>query len=288
MGFSGDILLNPKEIRAETSDQRHPMGCRGYTTDGRSYRYCQAGEALDVGVPVTPAALIEGSKDTVMTAPLTSTDDITSTWSKIPIDAALTTGTAAHDFKDGYLFVNYSTVTDLMGSYCLIEDSDASSTSTTSTPGHTTLSIELADDEWFPASLSTDDIVIPVMNPYRYVLEHDGGTMVGQILGVPNKDITDQYYFWAQTWGPCPVLQDSTWGYGYKLISSTGSDQGLSLRAYSSVANDTFFDGSTALQDDYISVLPQVEHTYRMDIGWCMTDAGTDDRYGLVYLTISP
>jgi len=43
---------------------------------------------------------------------------------------------------------------------------------------------------------------------------------------VPNVAITDEYFFWAQTWGPCSVLQAGADGAAIaerQLVSSTGT-----------------------------------------------------------------
>lgn len=54
--------------------------------------------------------------------------------------------------------------------------------------------------------------VVFLSNPYNYVCRHSianeayDGTGAGRCVGVTTFDMTDGYYAWIQTWGPCSVI----------------------------------------------------------------------------------
>jgi hypothetical protein len=274
MSFVPFVSLSQRDVKSTHSTKQNPLGTMGITQDGRKYAYALAGEALSVGIPLNP---IErgGLAAAGLTVINNETEDLTSTWTSITLSSTNSTwGAVKDEYADGYLVIEDSThsITGqvALGQMVKVKSNTAGSTSTTDSPYATT--VTFYDDDKLLAGLDTGPTIQVVHNMYFDVIEHDGGATTLPIIGVPNCDVADNYYFWAQTWGPCPVLEDaSTLVYGELAIGSTNSDQGLQPLQAGNATNAT-----DAL---YTSVV-------RPNIGWVLGPAGGDNDYTLIFLTI--
>lgn len=282
MSFPGGmVLLTQAAVRSETSDKRHRLGTVGRTIDGRIYHYAVAGEELSIGIPITSVAAHP------MTAPndyINDTEEITSTFGNITLSSTVSTwGVVKNEFADGFFVVEDTTQTASSAGQMLIIDSNTyGSTSTTNTPYESVLTF--MPDSRVTKTLSTDDSCYLVHSPYYNVIEHDGGAdPAGGIVGVPNLLVTDAYYFWAQTWGPCPVLQDGTLVNGEYVVGSTQTNQGVQAIVIAEVATTSDTELSYVLESTNI----QRQIAYQK-VGYLMGEDCADGDWGLLFLTISP
>lgn len=222
MSFPFSIPLSESQMRTESATQLMPLGTRGYTRDGRIYRYAQAGAtALTKGTLCEAAAgaAINTSTDTRLNRVCTTTH----TEAHISTTMVASGTVSADDFKDGYLFCTDTTGTG--GQYVHIKKSTASSSNTCS--GTTGCILTFYPDSHVEESLTTASTVAPVKNMYKGIIVATAGGNVNALVGVPNQDVTEAYYFWLQTWGPCAVRQETTViPLGSAVVSSTGTTGG--------------------------------------------------------------
>ncbi len=276
MSFPGYISLSPVDAKAISAKKSYPLGARGITLDGRSFAYALAGEALSVGIPLNPVALgglAVGGQDVM----INDTENLTSTSSQIVLSSTNSTwGALLNEYADGYLVVESSTQSSAQGQHVRIKTNTAGSTSTTDSPFETIMVFE--DDDRFLSGVTTSDEVSVTHNEYFDVIEHDGGATSLPIIGVPIRDVTDNFYFWAQTFGPCPVLNDGTTVYGEKVLGSTQSDQGVQPMAAVATTTDTGVSG----------LVPLISGTERPAIGWVLGPSPGDGDYCMMFLTIRP
>lgn len=174
----------------QSTDQRHSLGTMGFTNDGRTYRYVNAGGSdLDPGK-------------------LTIAVDITSDHEDIAVntfgigDTTLTVtlgGTAitANEYDEG--FVNIISSTGL-GTMYSIKSHPISA-------GSEDIVITLNEPIVVVAASGTK--VTLVRNKYRDIIVSDG-TLADLPVGVPNVIISSDAFGWVQTGGLCAVLNDGT------------------------------------------------------------------------------
>lgn len=282
MSFPGShVMLTQAEVRTETTDKRHRLGTVGRTLDGRVYRYALAGEALSIGIPLVQQAAHGFSTPADR---INDTEDITTTFGAVQLSSTWSTdGALANEFADGYFVIEDSTQTSApQGQLILILSNTAGSTSTTDSPLQTVITFD--PESRLTVTVDTDDSVYVVPSMYFDVIEHDGGAdPVGSVVGVPNISVLDNGYFWAQTWGVCPVLQDGSWVYGENVIPSTQTDQG----AQAVVIAELAATDSTTLTYQMDSTNIQRQIAYQK-IGFVIGQDAGDGDWGLLFLTISP
>jgi hypothetical protein len=287
--FSTVVELTPKMVKTTTSGIKHKLGTRGVTADGRVYRYSYSGAALTVGVPVQTKALYLLDQDTAYTAPINDTETISTTWRSFTVETETATGEiTANEYKDGYVRVASSTVSGTAGQLIRIKSNTASATSSTDSLG-STMTVTFADDDEPAVSIDTGAVTTLHHNPYYGVIANAGGAapLPGITVGVPNVAVSSGYYFWAQTWGACAVLQDLTLVTGGLAVQSTSTSDGISLVGVRTSTNSTFLSAGDTDADAGIGFINAVAAT-RPTIGWVMSSPGTDDKYALIFLTISP
>jgi len=276
MAFPPQVYLTQKAVRTVKLTKEYALGTRGMTTDGRVYRYALAGEALSIGIPLNSAAQ-GGLCAAGLSAIVNDTEDLTSTSSQIVLSTTNSTWTAvANEYTDGFLVVEASTHTDAAGQMVRIKSNTAGSTSTTNSPYSTTVVFDA--ESRLEKGLDTGPTVQCVYNPYFDVIEMDGGSTMLPLVGVPNCTVVDNGYFWAQTWGVCPVLNDGTVVLGNLVVGSTGTDQGLQAITTITTTTDTAASG----------LVPLFKAASRPAAGWAYGPASGDNDYSLIFLTISP
>lgn len=214
MGFPGSILLNQGDIYTQTADKRHPLGTRGYTRDGRVFRYSKAGAAdLSVGLlmcsPVTPSdeAIDE----------LFSSDYETPTTSSTVI--YLSTGTSlttAGYYNDGFCWI-----CDGTGEGQIIQiKSDAGATTAAADVFPTFYPYE---EDKLTATVTTSSEIGLVKNQYDGIIVRPDSAATSVPRGITPRAVTTLYYFWLQTWGMCPVLTAGTVVLGHAVIAATAT-----------------------------------------------------------------
>jgi hypothetical protein len=274
MGFPGSVLLNQGDVFAQTSDKRHPLGTRGYTRDGRVYRYARAGGTnLEVGkLMQMPAHIVNWDKNLHPSSIHGSSVSTNSTYVYVHF-RVISTGTlptSANVVADGYLIVNDGTG---QGQYVQI----ASNTASTSTLAKNTCRTKVVFREgehltarlavssgWGASGGATGSQVGLIRNPYDKVIvsaKHATGT--GIVLGVTPRAVTANYYFWLQTWGPAVCLCDTAATIGYAAVRSA-----TDIGAYRQ--NTTLDVGITQ---------PQIGQ---------MLQTGVDTEYEMINLNLAP
>lgn len=273
MSFPNAVNLKSSDVKTTYSTKGYPLGTRGVTNDGRSFAYALAGEALTTGIPITSIATggLTAAGQAKINTTINSTEDLTSTWTSISLSSTWSTwGAIANEYTDGYLVIQESTHANARGQSVLVKSNTAGSTSTTDSPDYTT--ITFADDDYLNVGCDPGAEVEVVHNEYFDVIENDGTTSL-PIVGVPVCEIADNYYFWAQTWGPCVVQIQGTGVHGEALVPSTDSLQGLGPLSKGNATGMT--DAS-------------YESSVKIRCGYLLGTAPGDTDMGLAFLTIRP
>ena len=274
MSFPYTVPLTPGEVITTSLKQICPLGTPGRTADGRSYRYAKNGTvALAKGllvqsaIPVTTAAIWEAASFANLST-AAGTVAITSTYSYIDVNTtrAGSMTIAADFFKEGCLWVSGTSTES--GQMMRIKAHTASSSGTAGQYARFTI-----DDGYKVTQLIDSGSWVSVQkNPYDAVITTPTATLTGGIVGVPNCDVAASttaipVYFWAQTWGLCPIKADAVPGIGGIIISSTQLAGAI--------------QGSTELT-------ASVTYAHRVPVGRGAGSAVTTDGFQLVHLTLEP
>lgn len=181
------------------------LGTRGYTSDGRIFRYARAGEALTAGL--------------VLQAPGEHTNHQNLTPSAAAVGATsvtLTLGaTAATEnlYAEGYLVV---TATAGNGIYYRIKGHPAADSSGS-------LTLQLSDP--VKVAITASSKIDLVKNPYSKVVVFPYTGFTSAPIGVACIAMTSGYYGWIQTGGPGMVKADDTnITVGAKLVTSNATN----------------------------------------------------------------
>lgn len=236
MGFPGSVLLNQGDIYQQTSDKRHPLGTRGYTRDGRAFRYARAGGTALAAAKLmcSPISSADHDRDCLF-----SSDYETPTTSSTVI--YLSTGTSlttAGYFNDGYFFCNDGTGE---GQMVQIKGDD----------GATTAAADVFptfypyEEDKFTATFDTSSEVGVVKNIYDKVIVRPDSARTSLPVGVTPRAVTASYYFWLQTWGPCPCWTVDAVTAGYPVSDDTATSTGSA--GYVHEARSTSTDNSALL-----------------------------------------
>ncbi|NIP54504.1 MAG: hypothetical protein GWN55_10505 [Phycisphaerae bacterium] len=190
-----DSLFTP------TSAQRHAMGRILHSNDGtgRMWRYCKNG-----GTALTRAFMVSSEAPSANGLEIVSTG-YTMSVGDIRFEMLLTTSNnySDHELADGYLYMNRSaTAGSTVGDTYLIKDNWWYTSDTVMT-------VELADENGIRTAVVATDELSVMKSPFRDVVVTPT-TQAAIIVGIPNVDVTANYYFWAQYRGPCAVIVDTS------------------------------------------------------------------------------
>lgn len=198
----GGAVVPAQGIHEESSTQKHPLGTRLQLGD-RVYHYAYTSETLSAGK-------LACSLNTIFTDALANTAHPVGTKSvSINASAAI----AVNQLVDGYVVIKSGTGA---GEFYKIKSNPAIDSGANGT-------IVLYDG--LVTAWSTSDTKLTYEVSMFRLQEHNTGS-VEQVIGVPNVAITDEYFFWAQTWGPCSVLMAGADGAAIgerDLVASTGT-----------------------------------------------------------------
>ena len=176
--------------KVETSSQKHKLGTRATTPDGRVFYYAEnSGTAIDhAGYLVDGiAAVAAHDMDLAFTATSAGATSATS-------GTSLTV--TKDQYKDGYIYINDGPG---QGEIYQVKSNTAVSSATG-------LSITIDEEDGFATALTTSSLFGLMYNPYKDIKIIDGdGTMTTGVLGVTTTAVTADYFCWIQTAGPASV-----------------------------------------------------------------------------------
>lgn len=242
MSFPTTVQLKMGWEKQETSDQRHKLGTRGVTADGRVFYYAEnSGTAITRGGQVVDGIAAVGAHDMDLAATATSAGA-----------TSFTSGTSLtvtkNQYQDGYVYFN-----DGPG-----EGEIYKVKSNTAVSSATGLSITIDDEDGFATALTTSSLFGLMYNPYKDVKVIDGdGTMTTGPLGVTCAPFTADYYGWIQTAGPVAILigaQVAVVGDGIAISQASGEDGTAERTDYSDesdIVNIGTAMGIPAVATDY-------------------------------------
>lgn len=277
--FGYTVNLSPEQLTQQSSTQRLPLGTRGITEDGRVFHYAQNGATALVAHKIVVSAA-ESPWSTATDVVFSSTYAAGTTQVGIGGEATATDfGTAANDFKDGWLLVNSTDTT--YRQQARIHSHPVGLASSTALGSANVLNL-------YPpglplAAATSTGLVKLIANPYKKVVVFAGGNQTigkadARAQGVPLFAVTASYYFWLQTWGPCLVLSG---GGGAKTAADrAGVEARLSTGdtgAYGSAGETVLDDTSTAVLQRELA-----------PVGVIMTASPAANFYSMIDLKFAP
>jgi hypothetical protein len=183
-----------EKVTSTSEDFGVTIGTRLVLPDGRVFRYAFSNGAAGSGTGVQSSAAL-GNHDSNL-----GVSAAAAVGSK---SASITLGStaAAEDlYANGYLFFNTAAGS---GQVYRIRQHDAIGSGGTGT-------INLMDGDAIVEALTTSSKAGLVANPYMHVIPSPGGAQTGRTVGFAPRDVADDSYFWAQTWGEAAVEADGT------------------------------------------------------------------------------
>ena len=197
MAFPLTVNLAYGMEKRETSDQRHKLGTRATTPDGRVFYYAEengTGIARGGNVVNGIAAVAAHDMDLVAAAASASATSFTTT----------TSLTVTKDqYKDAYVYFNDGPAE---GEIYRIK----SNTAVSSAAG---LSITIDEPDGLVTALTTSSLFGVMYSPYKDIHIVDGnGTPTTGVVGVTTAPVTADYFCWVQTAGPAAVLMGAQVG----------------------------------------------------------------------------
>ena len=191
MAFPTTVYLSYGMEKRETSEQKHKLGTRAITTDGRVFYYAEASNtAIARGGNLVNGIAAVAAHDMDLAAAAASAGAITFTTS--------TSLTVTKDqYKDAYVYVN-----DGPG-----EGEIYRVKSNTAVSSATGLSITIDEPAGIATAFTTDTKWGLMYSPYKDLHIVDGnGTPTTGVVGVTTAPVTADYFCWVQTSGPAAVL----------------------------------------------------------------------------------
>ncbi|KKN36497.1 hypothetical protein LCGC14_0773200 [marine sediment metagenome] len=280
--FFNSVLLNQGDIYKQYSANQgnKPLGTRGYTKDGRAFRWCKnGGTALAIGRVIQSEAVPGDFSDDIS---IEAGQGVTSGTTKVAMNwttALASLGTTADNYKDGYLFVN-----DGPGEGQMVQILKQEAwTSLTTLSAVSTLQF-MPGDEFTTAVTTASELGI-VKNLYDDVIIPTNA-LTGVILGVTPRAVSANYWFWVQTWGPCPYLAFSTGTnipkVGYPLVAQPSTDADMARM---------WGEATTKKSSEALSFTTGFRATailwFRQPLGTVM-EVGGNGEFGIVDLKIAP
>ena len=266
MSFPGSVLLGQWDIVQQHTNQALPLGTRGYTRDGRAFRYAKASGTIKKGRLVTAAAVTAAWSDDQRIETTAKTSGTTS----IKLRSVSSENATGGIYDEGYVFVNDGTgqgmilQIDHQGWSSQGDTRDYISTLTFLDEGTLTTKI---------SSGANTEIGL-VKNLYKDVVEAPKA-IVSIPVGVALTDIATGKYFWLQTWGIAPVRSAYSSRNqscaGWPTIQTAGTDTGTVGALDSNMQNDSDFPN----------------HWLQPRIGTCV-EVGANDEVGLTDLHLAP
>ena len=197
MAFPLSVNLAYGMEKRETSDQRHKLGTRATTPDGRVFYYAEASNtAIARGGNVVNGIAAVGAHDMDLVSAAASAGATSFT--------TTTSLTVTKDqYKDAYVYFNDGPAE---GEIYRIK----SNTAVSSAAG---LSITIDEPDGLVTALTTSSLFGVMYSPYKDIHIVDGnGTPTTGVVGVTTSPVTADYFCWVQTAGPAAVLMGAQVG----------------------------------------------------------------------------
>lgn len=268
---SHDVFLSggmEKDSQA-LADKMHPFGTRGYTRDGRAFRYSFSNGAFTAG-RVMQAAVQPHGGELDMDLPISSAGNaIGDRQVNVDLTTGLSTVLAVDEFADGTLYVN-----DGPGEghvYSISSHSSQTSDFTTAMPFALNF-----DDVIKSTALTTLSLVGLIKNQYLDVVGIDFDVTYTNPVGVTCSDVDDNRCIWLQTWGPAAILIADN-----AVVPALG--RGVQPQLTTSDIVGAISGLTTSLSSDAENE-PDINVPI---IGYSMAVAAVDTDYGLIYLQIA-
>lgn len=202
--LGGSVQVAGQDLYTSSTIQQHGLGDKTFSSDGRTFRYVQAGGTLLVaGNLLQSPASVANHK--TMTPSAAAVGDMTVTFT---LGAAAVT---ANQYANGYLVVD---TTPGNGYAYLIKGHPAASSSAS-------LTVTLAEP--IQVALTTSSRVTLQANPYAGVIQMPT-TASGAVVGVCVFPLPANSYGWIQTGGYASVLVQGTPAIGAAVMPSTGTN----------------------------------------------------------------
>ena len=191
MAFPNTVYLSYGMEKAETSGQKHKLGTRAETPDGRVFYYAKnSSAAVSNGGSICDGIAAVAAHDMDVAATATSAGATT-------VTSGTSLTTTLNQYKDGYIIFNAGPG---QGEVYRVKGN-------TLVSGATGLVVTIDEEDGFRTALTTSSLFGLAYNPYTDVKVIDGdGTMTTGPLGVNPMPVTASYYFWLQTSGIASVL----------------------------------------------------------------------------------
>ena len=208
------IQLSAREVYQEHQYQRHNLGTKGVTSDGRTFRYARNGAVLGIAGNVQQGALpVANHNETVVgAARVRAVGDLT-------VSSTLGGTAAAVDlYAEGYVHVNK---TDGVGTVYTIHRAYKAG------DGHAAVSsgavITANIDAPIKVALVAASELAFSKNPYdATIIMPSPATAV--TVGVMPHAVTAAYYYWLQTGGVAGVLADASCLIGDVVVGSASNN----------------------------------------------------------------
>jgi hypothetical protein len=197
MAFPLTVNLSYGMEKRETSGQKHKLGTRATTPDGRVFYYAEAsGTAIARGGNVVNGIAAVAAHDMDLVAAAASAGATSFTTS--------TSLTVTKDqYKDAYVYFNDGPAE---GEIYRVK----SNTAVSSAAG---LSITIDEPDGLVTALTTSSLFGIMYSPYKDIHIVDGnGTPTTGVVGVTTAPVTADYFCWVQTSGPAAVLMGAQVG----------------------------------------------------------------------------
>jgi hypothetical protein len=198
--FTADPVTAYQDLWSSSATQRHQLGTRFVTSDGRVFRYCLAGASnLVVGNVIQASAQDTAHQQLTPAAAAIGATSFTAT---LGASAA-----AANLYAAGWAIID---TTPGLGYAYQIKDHLAVASSGV-------ITLNLQKDNPIQVALTTSSRVSLQRNPYAGVIQAPT-TLTGAVVGVAVYPITAAQFGWIQTHGPGAVLIAGTPGVGLAVV----------------------------------------------------------------------
>jgi hypothetical protein len=199
--FTADPVTAYADLWSSSATQRHQLGSRFVTSDGRVFRYCLAGAAnLVVGNVIQASAQDTAHQQLTPAAAAVGATSFTAT---LGASAA-----AANLYAEGWAIID--TAPGLGYAYPIKDHAAVLSSGV--------ITLNLQRDSPVQVALTTSSRVSLQRNPYAGVIQSPVTTLTGAVVGVCVYPITAAQYGWIQTHGPAAVLVAGTPGVGLAVV----------------------------------------------------------------------
>jgi len=195
--LGADGIAIRQGIYQEKSTKETDLGRKIDFQDGRRFRYCQADGAITRGHMAAGGAVATNEQTITQTAMTVALSN--GYIGEKEVSVLLSAAIAANLYEDGYLTIEGGLG---LGYFYGIKSHKAGGALYT-TPCILTLYDKIV------VALDATSVITLTKNKYKDVIVAPA-TVVQSPRGVPLIDVTDDYYFWAQTRGFAPLVVDDS------------------------------------------------------------------------------